>query len=135
MAMTGRYLAIAVAVAAMAAAFAAPAHADKMARAIFMNTSYCAGIAEGYSEALKEAGGWSRSGKASAAARVATELKRRAEAYGRRQNMSASEGARAASMGRSAIAKMLAGGNWRQGGDIPQEAYKQYQHCATLAEI
>lgn len=126
---------MAISVLLAAAVFAAPARADKMARAIYMNTSYCVGIAEGYSEALKKAGGWSLSGKASAAARVASELKRRAQAYGRRQNMSASEGARAASMGRSAISKMLSGGNWRQGGDIPTEAFKQYQHCATLAEI
>lgn len=135
MAMTGRHIAVVALTVLAAAAFAAPVRADKMARAIYMNTSYCAGIAEGYSEALKQAGGWSFSGKASAASRVAAELKRRAETYGRRQNMSASEGARAASMGRSAISKMLAGGNWRQGGDIPTEAYRQYQHCATLAEI
>lgn len=134
--MLGRHLATVAAVALLAGAvFAAPARADKMARAVYMNTAYCAGIAEGYSDTLKNAGGWSLSGKASAAARVATELKRRADAYGRRQGMSASEGARAAAMGRSAIAKMLAGGSWRQGGEIPQEAFRQYQHCATLAEI
>ena len=134
--MRGKRIALLAALAiGMTAGAAIPARADAMARAIFMNTAYCAGVAEGYSETLKQAGGWAFGGKASAAQRVAGELKRRADTFGRRNGFSSAQGQQAANQGRATIERLLAGGNWRGGSDVPQAAFRQYQHCATLAEL
>ena len=73
--------------------------------------------------------------RASAAQQVAGELKRRADTFGRRNGFSSAQGQQAANQGRATIERLLAGGNWRGGSDVPQEAFRQYQHCATLAEL
>lgn len=126
-------------IAAVAAALAAilgagPVAADQLSRAWYMNVSYCAGVAESYGERLATSS--SHASSASGARSLSRMLARKAEAFGRRNGFSAAEGARARAQGVRTMAGMLPdGGAWARGGAIPGEAFRQYQHCATLAEL
>lgn len=112
----------------------APVAADAMSKAYYMNVSYCAGIAETYSERLSSGSG--HGSEASKAGRVSRTLDQRANSFGRKSGFAASEGERAKNQGRNTMAGMLPnGGSWKSGGDIPSEAYRQYKHCETLAEL
>lgn len=113
---------------------AAPAAAYPMAKSHYMNTYYCAGVAAAYGERLTTSE--QHRGGAAKAQSVAQELARRAEAFGRRSGFQPSEGKEAEVHGRSTIGNLMPfGAAWQAGGAIPQEAFRQYQHCETLAEM
>ena len=108
--------------------------ADPMAKSHYMNTYYCAGVAAAYGERL--ATSQSHRGDVSQAQSVAATLTRRAETFGRRSGFAPSEGKTAEVRGRSTIAGLMPfGAAWQKGGAIPGEAFRQYQHCETLAEL
>jgi hypothetical protein len=113
-----------------------PLRANPLARATYMNTAYCAGIAEAYGEKLETSSSWSHRGKAKDAKRVSERLARLAANFGKRSGFSQSQGAQATAQGKRTMASLLpANGAWASGGEIPTEAFRQYQHCATLAEL
>ena len=117
-------------------ALAPAALADPLAEAIYMNTYYCAGAAAVFGEQLGESGGWPLRGEADEAARAAVELKNRAQSYGHRLGFSEKDGKRAEARGRKTMAGLLPqNGAWRTGGPIPQDAFRQYKHCASLAGL
>lgn len=115
-------------------ALAPAALAGVMDKAIYMNTYYCAGAAAMYGERLGASGSFSHRGEASEAAQAAVELRSRAQSFGRRLGYSDAEGQRAEAQGRRTMAGLLPeNGAWRSGGPIPQDAFRQYKHCASLA--
>lgn len=106
--------------------------ADPLDKAIYMNTYYCAGIAEVYGQRL----GASHRSEANEAARAAVELRSRAQGFGHRLGFADAEGKSAEVQGRRTMAQMLPqNGAWQSGGQIPRDAFRQYQHCASLAGL
>jgi len=117
---------------AFSVVLAPAALADALDKAVYMNTYYCAGIAEVYGERL----GSSRRNEAGEAAQAAVELRSRAQSFGRRLGYSDAEGRSAEAQGRQTMARMLPqNGAWMSGGPIPQDAFRQYKHCASLAGL
>ena len=67
---------------------------------------------------------------------TAGELRRRARSFGRRLGYSDTEERSAEAQGRRTKANPLPqNGAWRGGGPIPQDAFRQYKHCASLAGL
>jgi hypothetical protein len=115
---------------AISVVLAPAALADALDKAIYMNTYYCAGIAEVYGQLLSA----SHRSEAGEAGQAAVELKSRAQSFGRRLGYSGAEGRSAETQGRQTMARMLPqGGAWSSGGPIPRDAFRQYKHCASLA--
>jgi len=82
------------------------------------------------------AGGLAHRGEASEAGQAAGELRRRARSFGRRLGYSDTEGRSAEAQGRRTMANLLPqNGAWRGCGPIPQDAFRQYKHCASLAGL
>ena len=105
-----------------------------MDRAIYMNTFYCAGAAALYGERLGNSDSSSYRRKGRTAGEVAGILRSRAKSYGARRGFGSKDGERAETQGRQTMAGLLPqNGAWRTGAPIPRDAFRQYQHCATLA--
>lgn len=108
---------------------------DVLAKAAYMNTSYCIGIVETYGERLRSAGGSKHRSTAKQARRYAENLRGSADRLRARYDYSQSDGEAATANGIRTLSGLLPlSGAWTAGGDVPIEAYRQYQNCVTLAE-
>jgi len=108
---------------------------DAMARAAYLNTAYCQGAVEKYAARLSEAGGSGYRSDARKARHYATTLAERTERLRSRYGFKSADGNSAVSNGTSKMARLLpASGAWVNGGDIPTQAFRQYQNCVTLAQ-
>lgn len=116
-----------------AVVFAASATAQSaLTQSIYLNAHYCAGVAEVYGERLGEAG--IERAKAGEARRVAETLKRDAVAMGRSYHVENTAKAKSADAhGRRVMTNLLpANGGWVRDGNIPREALRQYEQCASM---
>ena len=103
-------------------------------KSFYLNTVYCEGVAESYSERLGNADSTHRS-ESRHANRVARTLKARAEEMVRRFQYAGNEGDEARSRGARTIEGMLPmAGAWISGDDVPLAAVRQYQQCVSIVE-
>ncbi len=106
-----------------------------LANAAYLNTAFCFGAVESYGEILLGTNESTFRSAARKAKRIAEMLRDKSERLRLRYKFDKPQGESASANGTRTMTGLLpASGVWTQNGEIPNQAFRQYQNCLSLVQ-